>query len=134
MIDSLIDVWLGGETERFYEIEPNQRLTAVEGQGLLTAPPQSGSIAAPLDFHLSSLYPNPFNSSVTIKFHMSHRDRVKIVAFDLTGRMVGMISEREFSSGSHELTWNADHLPSGDYLIQATHEFGIASKIVTLLK
>ncbi len=134
MIDSLIVVWLGGETERFYEIEPNQRLTAVEGQGLLTAPPQSGSIAAPLDFHLSSLYPNPFNSSVTIKFHMSHRDRVKIVAFDLTGRMVGMISEREFSSGSHELTWNADHLPSGDYLIQATHEFGIASKIVTLLK
>lgn len=134
-IDSLVIKWLGGETERFYDIEVDQRAVALQGDGLVVlSSPGRPSVEIPKNFEMSAAYPNPFNGQTTIGFSLAATQRVKFAAYDFTGRRITVLADRKFQAGTHSFTWDADNLPSGNYHIQATFDGGIVSRKVTLLK
>ncbi len=62
-------------------------------------------------------YPNPFNSCTNIQFSLSQRQIVRIAVFDITGRQVLKIIEKEYLSGTHSLLFKSDELPNGLYFI-----------------
>ncbi|MCF7810209.1 T9SS type A sorting domain-containing protein [bacterium] len=98
-------------------------------------PPLVNSIALPpATFELDNPYPNPFNSRLTVGFNLSEDAKVKIALYDLSGRNVMNISERDYSTGAHQLSINAGQLPSGLYILKGESPFGLKMKKIMLIK
>lgn len=86
------------------------------------------------DFSLEQNFPNPFNPSTKIRFINPMSGRINFSVFDLKGELVGVIAEKLFNPGNHEVEWNAGNFASGVYLIQATHsELNLKQTIKVIL-
>ena len=70
----------------------------------------------PSSFKLLQNYPNPFNPTTQISYIIKNSDYVKIVISDLTGRVVETLVDEYKGAGTHQIRFNAGHLPSGTYL------------------
>ncbi|MDD3643385.1 MAG: YCF48-related protein [Candidatus Krumholzibacteria bacterium] len=68
-----------------------------------------------LPFALNQNYPNPFNPSTTISFSIAREGRVSLNVYDVSGRLVAKVLDREMQSGSHTIGFNASGLASGVY-------------------
>jgi len=60
----------------------------------------------PTAFAVHPAYPNPFNSSVTIKYELPKESLVQIQVFDLCGRLVWETKKEILQAGYYELIWN----------------------------
>ncbi len=69
----------------------------------------------PKDFGLYQNYPNPFNPVTNIKFDIPKSSFVKITIFDVTGRKVTDLVNRELQPGAYTADWNASSYASGIY-------------------
>ena len=73
-------------------------------------------------FELSQNYPNPFNPSTTIEFSIAKRSNVKLVIYDITGRVVRtLIDGQEYEPGLYKVQWNGkndygEYVASGVYI------------------
>lgn len=61
-------------------------------------------------------YPNPFNPTTSIEFSLPESQHVRLEVFDITGRHITTLVDREVSAGTHSRTWNASNAASGIYL------------------
>ena len=72
-------------------------------------------------FELSQNYPNPFNPSTQMKVNLNRDGNLKLIIYDVTGRMIRVLSEGFHCSGEYCFTWNGHDLnekevPAGVYL------------------
>ncbi|MBU0474291.1 MAG: N-acetylmuramoyl-L-alanine amidase [Bacteroidetes bacterium] len=74
--------------------------------------------AHPETFNLISAYPNPFNPTTTIEYQLIKPSHVTINIYDIIGNVVTKLINKDMSSGSHKITFNANNLPSGVYFSQ----------------
>ena len=73
-------------------------------------------VSLPSKFALEQNYPNPFNPSTSIQFSLPVDAQVTIGAYNLVGEKVSeLIASGNFSSGSHNVTFDASKLTSGIY-------------------
>ncbi len=73
---------------------------------------------APVEFALQAIYPNPFNGRTAIRFGADISQRTSLIAYDLDGREVARLFDAVPTVGYHTLTWNAEQLPTGIYVIR----------------
>jgi hypothetical protein len=71
-----------------------------------------------------TVYPNPFQGTCTISFGISQGSRVKIALFDLTGREVDVIAERNYEAGEHVVQYANHSLKAGTYIMRISHAAG----------
>ncbi|MEX2634079.1 MAG: T9SS type A sorting domain-containing protein [Balneolales bacterium] len=91
-------------------------------------------IALPLAHKLDHAYPNPFNPTTVIPYEMSTSDHVSIRLYDVAGRLVSTLYDGVQAAGLHQVTFHANGLASGKYIIRMeTGDFS-ASQAVTLIK
>lgn len=57
-------------------------------------------------FSLLQNYPNPFNPSTVIAFTLPRAGQASVAIYDLNGRQVRKLVDRNFAAGSHELRWD----------------------------
>jgi len=89
----------------------------------------------PSQVTLHQNYPNPFNPSTTIAFQLNRPLQVSLVIYDTMGREVDrLLSSERFSSGRHQVVWNAEGLASGIYLVRARFGDKIQTRKITLVK
>ncbi len=88
----------------------------------------------PQKFILYPAYPNPFNATTTLSFELSRTGRARIELFDITGRLVQMVSDRVYSAGRHTLHVDAAGLPSGLYFARASSGSWRSVQKLVLLK
>lgn len=79
----------------------------------------------PEKFDLYPNYPNPFNPATNIRFEIPEYSFVLIKVFNVLGKEITTLLEKELSPGSHTIDWEAkdsnnELLPSGVYLIRLT--------------
>lgn len=76
----------------------------------------------PNEFELFQNFPNPFNPSTKITFALPVEANIQIKLFNSLGEEIFEISHSQFTSGVHEVEFNASELASGNYIykIQAT--------------
>ncbi len=55
---------------------------------------------------LRSVYPNPFNPIARIAFDVSERSRVTLAIYDVSGRSIAVLVDREMEPGRYEAVWN----------------------------
>jgi predicted acyl esterase len=78
------------------------------------------SATVPQGFSLYQNYPNPFNPVTKIKFDIpsgeqGHSMIVKIIVYDVLGREIKTLVNKELKPGTYETDWNASNYPSGVY-------------------
>ena len=88
----------------------------------------------PTEFFLSDNYPNPFNPSTTISFGLPQASHVRIQLFDMSGRMVQVITDRQLAPGTHRERIDMGTLPSGVYLYRMTAGSQVFTKTLHLVK
>lgn len=70
---------------------------------------------APDKFKLSSNYPNPFNPTTTIPYQVPETVPVKIDLFNIIGRQVTTLVDKDQSPGFYEVKLDGSNLSSGMY-------------------
>jgi len=93
----------------------------------------NNAIPESFDIQLSS-HPNPFNSTTNISFRLAVESSVQISIIDLNGRIIDVLTKREYSSGSHNLIWNANKVSSGTYYIKAQVGDHVTTKSISLMR
>ena len=69
----------------------------------------------PLEYSLEQNYPNPFNPSTKIKYYLPEESFVTIKVYNLLGKEMSTIVQKNQSAGSYEYIFNAEEIPSGIY-------------------
>ncbi len=74
----------------------------------------------PRKFELAQNYPNPFNPETVIRYTLpssvkGETANVKLIVFDVLGREVATLVNKEQSAGSYEVQFDASNLTSGIY-------------------
>jgi hypothetical protein len=67
---------------------------------------------------LDAPFPNPFNSTASIRFALSHAGQTRLLVYDLQGRVVAKLTDGYYDAGYHQLDFNASGLPAGMYLLR----------------
>ena len=96
----------------------------------------------PDNFQLMQNYPNPFNPSTIIKFsvpyvetlHATSLQFVTLKIFDLLGREITTLVDKNLSPGFHEIKFNAKDLSSGIYFYTLTTNHFTKTKKMLLIK
>jgi probable HAF family extracellular repeat protein len=88
---------------------------------------------------LTRVQPNPSSSQTTFSFALAHAGRVKIGIYDLTGRIIAKLSDREFPIGPHTLTWSGrdsrgGDVPTGIYVVRLETESRSETRKITLIR
>ncbi|MCF7809745.1 T9SS type A sorting domain-containing protein [bacterium] len=76
----------------------------------------------PLEFGLYPAYPNPFNSTTTIRYGLDKSAPTRLALYDLSGREVVCLVNEKQSAGRYQITWDAEGRPSGMYLLRLKTE------------
>jgi hypothetical protein len=69
----------------------------------------------PQGFSLSQNYPNPFNPTTNIEFAIPKSSFVKLAVYDMLGREVEILANKELTAGTYKADWDASNYPSGVY-------------------
>jgi len=69
----------------------------------------------PIKYRLHQNYPNPFNSSTTISFTLPKTLSVNLSTYDLLGREVKVLINRQMPAGKNDIIFDANDLSSGVY-------------------
>ncbi len=87
----------------------------------------------PKEYALFQNYPNPFNPTTNIIFHLPESGDVSIKIYDVRGKLVNDLLNRELAAGSHNIDWNAADYPSGVYFYKiAAGNFTSVKKMVLI--
>jgi hypothetical protein len=85
--------------------------------------------------HLTVL-PNPARHETSVSFYMSGTGRVGINIYDVTGKLVSCLADKEFQVGLHQVNWpgighDGRKLPSGIYFCRVeSSQFKVTKKLV----
>ncbi len=71
----------------------------------------------PTGFALGAAYPNPFRASTVVPFSVERPGRVRVSVFDVLGREVAVLEDREVAVGQHRAVLSGTDLASGVYLV-----------------
>ncbi len=104
------------------------------GSGVVTDT-EKPAAEVPNAVSLNQNYPNPFNPTTQISFTLPKAQQVTLKVYDMLGREVATLANREmFSSGMSTLNFNASNLSSGLYIYRLTAGNVAVTRKMTLIK
>ncbi len=98
-VDSKI---IAGETYRY-------KLESVSVNGLVIEEKiVEVTVPIPDQYALLNNYPNPFNPTTNIKFHLPEAQQIRLAVYDLNGSLVRTLTnDKLYPSGEHIVSWDA---------------------------
>lgn len=119
---------LGGCIVVWHEIAPQFsgfRAQRVDKNGNLGGPTAVLQHPEPVlleAIEIKSIYPNPFNDSVTFQFSLSHSQQITLKIVDLLGKKVITLKSGRLNGGAYSINWQGTDrsgqlLPSGIYFL-----------------
>ncbi len=65
---------------------------------------------------LNQNYPNPVSTSTTFKYHVASSAQISLSIYDLSGKLVENLTDKNQAAGSYEVSWQPKNTPTGLYL------------------
>lgn len=93
--------------ENLYMNLPQIRMDVQEKIGSITEPPAGLTV--------QNTFPNPFIDDTNLRFSIGEPGNVRITVWDMTGKLVEVISDRFYEAQTHTENWNAANYASGVY-------------------
>ena len=92
------------------------------GEVITTTFPESPT-AVPDKVRLFPAYPNPFNSSTTIRYEVPVPTILRVTIYNLRGQLVTTLIDKKHDTGTYQVRWNGKNaanspVPSGVYFIR----------------
>jgi len=85
------------------------------------------------EYLLEENYPNPFNPTTTIKYHIPELSFVTLKVYDVLGNEVATLINEEKPEGRYEVLFNANGISSGIYYYRMqANEFVDVKKMIIL--
>jgi len=82
---------------------------------------------------ISQNFPNPFNPSTIIEYQVSDLSNVSLKVYDILGKEIATLVDREQSAGKYKVSFNGSNLSGGVYFcIIRAGDFSKAIKIILL--
>ncbi|MBD3401729.1 T9SS type A sorting domain-containing protein [candidate division GN15 bacterium] len=96
-------------------------------------------VTVPSTVELYQNYPNPFNPTTTISFALPGGSEVELSVYNLLGQKVRTLTDRYYSAGTYELTWDGQDsrgqtVASGVYFYRLRAGEIVQQKKMLLLK
>jgi hypothetical protein len=96
-------------------------------------------ILPPLPLTLRQNFPNPFNPSTTIRYYVPGKCRVRLEVYDVSGRLVARLVDRDQPAGHYGIEWNGhDNLgkqaASGIYFCRLQAGKNVRSRKMVLIR
>ena len=88
----------------------------------------------PDDYKLLQNHPNPFNPITVISYSLPCNSFIQLKIFNTLGKEIVTLINEEKPSGTYELTWNAENLPSGVYFYRLQAGDFVQTRKMILLK
>ncbi len=93
----------------------------------------------PVTYHLFPNFPNPFNTSTTVRFALPMATDVNIIIYDLLGREVNCLLEVGREAGHYQVVWDGrtnrgEVIPTGVYFLRMTTPAYVRTIKMMLLK
>ena len=95
--------------------------------------PVYSEVSRPYEMSIRN-YPNPFNSSTAIIYHLDFPSDISIDIYDMLGRKVETIFSGFQSIGVHRENWNAEDASSGAYYLSVQANGNSVYKKIMFLK
>lgn len=111
--------------------------SANKGQGISGTP--STAKKQTLDLGLSSkeinmsAYPNPTDGSSTIKYSVDVPSNIKIVVYDMQGKMIKVLADKKQDAGVYTMQWDNSGLAKGVYVVSAFKN-GMTKQVIKVVK
>jgi hypothetical protein len=105
--------------------------TTVEESASAKAPAVDLGLAAP-EINLSA-YPNPSDGSSTIRYSVDAPSQVKIIVYDIQGKLVKVLADKKHDAGVYTTQWNNSGLAQGTYIVTAVKN-GVAKQVIKVIK
>lgn len=94
---------------------------------------KKNEVSIPGQYTLGQNYPNPFNPLTKFDFAIPKNTLVTIKVYDITGREVATIVNKEMTSGSYTATFDGSNLTTGVYFYRlTTSEFTDTKRMIVL--
>ncbi|MBU2493722.1 MAG: T9SS type A sorting domain-containing protein [Bacteroidetes bacterium] len=88
----------------------------------------------PISYSLDQNYPNPFNPSTTIRFSVPEAGNVRITVYDVIGKEIEVLVNKDMNPGVFNATWNAANYASGIYFYKMQTNNFVSVKKMILVK
>ncbi len=86
------------------------------------------------EFQLKQNYPNPFNPTTKISYSLPEQNYVSLKVFDVLGREVSELINKDQQVGNYEVEFNATNLTSGVYFYKIQAGDFVETKKMVLMK
>lgn len=106
--NNTIGLWSNGKGAAF-------SVRCLKGDGVTSVSEGTNKNEINPHYSLSQNYPNPFNPTTQISFGLPVETLARLVVYDLLGREVSTLINRELSAGYYKINFNGSELPSGIY-------------------
>lgn len=94
------------EVEGTYDPVRNVVETELPGSSLFLFANASDPPPVPFTIVVEPNRPNPFNPETTLLFHLSKKSDVRVVIYDVAGRLVRLLIDRPCPAGTNLITWD----------------------------
>jgi hypothetical protein len=88
----------------------------------------------PAEYSLSQNYPNPFNPSTTINFALKQSGKTTVKVYDITGRVVATLIDRQMEAGRYSVVFQLPNLASGVYFYKIESGDFVSMKKMIMVK
>ena len=90
-------------------------------------------LSQPKAYGIGDAYPNPFNPVTSFEYTMPEDGMVKVAVYDINGRMGAELVNGYMSAGSYPVTWDANDLSSGIYMLHMiSGDFSTMQKVMLI--
>jgi len=113
LVDKITITWPSGSIQELTNVSVNQILTVTEQNTVTGFNDITSSV--PKDFQLSQNFPNPFNPNTQIKFSIKENSFVTLKVFDVLGKEITTLVNKELNAGVYSYNFNTDNLPAGNH-------------------
>ena len=85
----------------------------------------------PKEYKLYQNYPNPFNPETVIRYQLPANSKVTLTIYDILGKEVTKLVDKEQEAGKYEIKFNSGKLASGVYVYRIkAGEFMMSQKMI----
>jgi len=86
------------------------------------------------NYSIESVYPNPFNPKITIKYMVDKPSFIIVSVYNLFGQKIENIFNSFHLIGQYQISWDATNYTSGIYFIKLESKYNSVSTKISLIK
>lgn len=106
----------------------------VYGKPNLASDVKDTQLMPPGSFCLEQNYPNPFNPNTIINYELAEKSFVSLKVYDITGREIEVLENRELNKGKHSVMFKGLNHASGIYFYRIEAGKNSQTRAMILLK